>query len=44
MDVRYYFESFGSAIKSFQIVLGLTPTDIGEGRLASVVGHGKNKI
>jgi acyl-CoA thioesterase FadM len=44
MEVRYYYATFGSAITSFQIVLGFTPSDMREGRLASVVVHGENKI
>ena len=44
MEVRYYFAAFSSAITSFQIVLGFTPSDMREGRLASVVVHGEDKI
>ncbi len=41
MNVQYYFAAIGSAITSFQIRLGLTPTDMREGRrLAFVVVHG----
>ena len=43
MNVQFYFAAIGSAICSFQIELGLTPTDMREGRrLAFVVVHGEN--
>lgn len=45
MNVQYYFAAIGSAITSFQISLGLTPTDMREGRkLAFVVVHGENNF
>ena len=45
MNVQYYFAAIGSAITSFQIGLGLTPTDMREGRrLAFVVVHGENNF
>jgi acyl-CoA thioesterase FadM len=41
MNVQYYFAAIGSGITSFQIALGLTPSDIRDGRrLAFVVVHG----
>ena len=41
MNVQYYFAAISGAICSFQIAIGLTPTDMREGRrLAFVVVHG----
>lgn len=41
MNVQYYFAAISGAISSFQIAIGLTPTDMREGRkLAFVVVHG----
>lgn len=45
MNVQYYFAAIGNAITSFQIALGLTPSDMREGRrLAFVVVHGENNF
>ncbi len=41
MNVQYYFAAIGGGITSFQIALGLTPSDMRNGRrLAFVVVHG----
>ncbi|NKB55321.1 MAG: hypothetical protein GKS00_03200 [Alphaproteobacteria bacterium] len=41
MNAQYYFAAIGGGITSFQIALGLTPSDMREGRrLAFVVVHG----
>ncbi len=41
MNVQYYFAAIGGGITSFQIALGLTPSDMRDGRrLAFVVVHG----